>query len=592
MIARQSIKALLLRRAAVDDFLVLISTACVIGLSIIATLLASQGLSDNSLTIEQTHFLMKGYYISNFMYIAAICSAKLSVLVIFYTIVEVQRWARRIVITVSVFVLAWSIASLLAIAIQCDIPRPWIMESNRCFNTQIFWVMYCIIDMSTEVSIVMISVNLVAYIQVPLSQKVAFITCFLPRVLVLGAALIRLIWLYPTTPQSLPEYRLWIPVIISQAQLFLSIATASIPYMVPFFKNLDVNLRTPYLATKRDRLANHRLGPSASSLWFRRSRKPKDLALWDPGAETSAQYKLAPQASPCLPTPRPLTPLSPQVIPSLPNSKSSVRGLNIYIPHRDPQRQRSIDRGSPRTESSGVLSPTCTSSQSMLLQSFIPARKAPCPPKKVQSPGSATPSSCYSSWAPTPVPVLPRAERFSLFPPQYQHYGSQQPHRTPVTSPVPPFRPVRSQTVSGVASKPNPSVNDARPAPSPDHARPPKFATTRHLYAPPLKMPSEKEIVRPGSIQDLTSPMGAAINSWFSNTEVEHIPASPMCPPLAVHNKTPGHMRSPARVNISHHEPRPPGELLQMDRDIRSQCLPTVRDVRNSPHIVKRSPQL
>ncbi|KAF7445481.1 hypothetical protein TUN199_07291 [Pyrenophora tritici-repentis] len=345
MIARQSIKALLLRRAAVDDFLVLISTACVIGLSIIATLLASQGLSDNSLTIEQTHFLMKGYYISNFMYIAAICSAKLSVLVIFYTIVEVQRWARRIVITVSVFVLAWSIASLLAIAIQCDIPRPWIMESNRCFNTQIFWVMYCIIDMSTEVSIVMISVNLVAYIQVPLSQKVAFITCFLPRVLVLGAALIRLIWLYPTTPQSLPEYRLWIPVIISQAQLFLSIATASIPYMVPFFKNLDVNLRTPYLATKRDRLANHRLGPSASSLWFRRSRKPKDLALWDPGAETSAQYKLAPQASPCLPTPRPLTPLSPQVIPSLPNSKSSVRGLNIYIPHRDPQRQRSIDRG-------------------------------------------------------------------------------------------------------------------------------------------------------------------------------------------------------------------------------------------------------
>ncbi|KAA8613761.1 Dimer-Tnp-hAT multi-domain protein [Pyrenophora tritici-repentis] len=517
MIARQSIKALLLRRAAVDDFLVLISTACVIGLSIIATLLASQGLSDNSLTIEQTHFLMKGYYISNFMYIAAICSAKLSVLVIFYTIVEVQRWARRIVITVSVFVLAWSIASLLAIAIQCDIPRPWIMESNRCFNTQIFWVMYCIIDMSTEVSIVMISVNLVAYIQVPLSQKVAFITCFLPRVLVLGAALIRLIWLYPTTPQSLPEYRLWIPVIISQAQLFLSIATASIPYMVPFFKNLDVNLRTPYLATKRDRLANHRLGPSASSLWFRRSRKPKDLALWDPGAETSAQYKLAPQASPCLPTPRPLTPLSPQVIPSLPNSKSSVRGLNIYIPHRDPQRQRSIDRGSPRTESSGVLSPTCTSSQSMLLQSFIPARKAPCPPKKVQSPGSATPSSCYSSWAPTPVPVLPRAERFSLFPPQYQHYGSQQPHRTPVTSPVPPFRPVRSQTVSGVASKPNPSVNDARPAPSPDHARPPKFATTRHLYAPPLKMPSEKEIVRPGSIQDLTSPMGAAINSWFKS---------------------------------------------------------------------------
>ncbi|CAE7212167.1 hypothetical protein PTNB73_08954 [Pyrenophora teres f. teres] len=140
VIARQSIKALLLRRAAVDDFLILISTACVIGLSIIATLLASQGLSDSSLTIEQIHFLMKGYYVSNFMYIAAVCSAKLSVLVILYTIVEVQRWARRIVTAVSVFILAWSIASLLAIAFQCDIPRPWVMERTRCFNTQIFWV--------------------------------------------------------------------------------------------------------------------------------------------------------------------------------------------------------------------------------------------------------------------------------------------------------------------------------------------------------------------------------------------------------------------------------------------------------------------
>ncbi|EFQ88355.1 hypothetical protein PTT_15798 [Pyrenophora teres f. teres 0-1] len=345
VIARQSIKALLLRRAAVDDFLILISTACVIGLSIIATLLASQGLSDNSLTIEQIHFLMKGYYVSNFMYIAAVCSAKLSVLVIFYTIVEVQRWARRIVIAVSVMILAWSIASLLAIAFQCDIPRPWVMERTRCFNTQIFWVMYCIIDMSTEVAIVMISVNLVAYIQVPLSQKVAVITCFLPRVLVLGAALIRLIWLYPAAPYNIPEYRLWIPIILSQAQLFLSIVTGSIPFMVPFFKNLDVSLRTPCLATKRDRLVNHSLARSASSLWFRRSRKSKALALWDPGAETSTQYKLAPQASPCIPTPRPLAPLSPSVIPSSPYGKSSLRGLNIYIPHRNLQRQRSMDWG-------------------------------------------------------------------------------------------------------------------------------------------------------------------------------------------------------------------------------------------------------
>ena len=77
---------------------------------------------------------MKGYYVSNFMYIAAVGSAKLSVLVIFYTIVAVQRWARRIVIATGVLVLAWSLASILAVAFQCKTPQPWEMDHSRCSN--------------------------------------------------------------------------------------------------------------------------------------------------------------------------------------------------------------------------------------------------------------------------------------------------------------------------------------------------------------------------------------------------------------------------------------------------------------------------
>jgi len=149
VLARQSVKALLLRRPAVDDFLILVSTvrnvatpydicsqlqAFVIGISIITTLLASQGLGDDSLRIEQIHFLMKGYYVSSFMYIAAIGSVKLSVLVIFYNILAIQRWARRIVIATGVFVLAWSVASILAIAFQCKMPQPWKMDHSRCSN--------------------------------------------------------------------------------------------------------------------------------------------------------------------------------------------------------------------------------------------------------------------------------------------------------------------------------------------------------------------------------------------------------------------------------------------------------------------------
>jgi len=77
---------------------------------------------------------MKGYYVSSFMYIAAIGSVKLSVLVILYTIVAIQRWARRIVVATGVFVLAWSVASILAVAFQCKMPRPWEIDHSQCSN--------------------------------------------------------------------------------------------------------------------------------------------------------------------------------------------------------------------------------------------------------------------------------------------------------------------------------------------------------------------------------------------------------------------------------------------------------------------------
>jgi len=417
----------------------------------------------------------------------------------------------------------------------------------------------------------MISVSLVAYIQVPLSQKIAVITCFLPRVLVLGAALIRLIWLYPATPHNFPEYRLWIPTIISQAQLFLSITTASIPYMVPFFKNLDGSLRTTYIATNRDQHANHDLGRSASSLWFRRNKRTKTVDLQNTSGSNSTHDKLAPQTWHCVPTPEPLTPLSQSVLSSSPFRKASVGGLNIYIPHRDPQRQQSVEWASPRTESSCALSPICTSSQTLLLQSFIPSRKAPSPPHKIHSPRPATTSSCYSSRVPTPVSGIPRAERYSLFPPVHPPHVSPRPNRTTISpSRVPPISSIQSKIVSGVANLPGWSN---KYSPSISHI-PPKFSTTKHLNVRPLIVPSEEEKSRPGSFQDLTSPMGAAINSWFSTKHTEQTMPLPIYMPSVRYDMTPGHMRSPVRTEIPRNDHCPSGECLSTTQGTEHQvCL-------------------
>jgi hypothetical protein len=471
--------------------------------------------------------------------------------------------------------------------------------------------------MSTELAIIMLSINIVAYLQVRLSRKFAVIACFAPRMFVLGAAIARFVLLYPGTPHSEPQYRLWVPAIMSQGHVCLSIATASIPYMVPFFKGPDDGLQRTHSAKSRMHLIDEETRRPTSSLWFRRHNKTVALDLWRPTPSADPQYNSLPQVSPYIPAPMPLSPLSPPRSQTPLGKQASVRGLNIYIPCRDPRRQRSLDWASPHTESSGVLSPSCASPQALLSSSFIPSRKAPSPPSRIYSPMPTSSSSCYSSRTPTPALTTPHAQQFSLYPPQCSSSISPLPQKSPsLSSTVPPTQVVRSQTVSRTTGSSDPSVLKSPSSErsllvrSSSRAQPRKFSAMTHLQTPPLMTAHEGREMRPRSIQDLTSPMGAAINGWFSSAEAEHHSPTPspidpspdwqpkieqyeLSPMRSIDtpkSPPPSHMRSHARVDISRDAPRSPYDTLPSTRTSRSQTMPSVNDVRHSPRVVFRNP--
>ena len=105
------------------------------GLSITASILASQGFGKlDAMTIAQAEVLMKSSYASELQYISAIGLAKLSLLVIFHNISGMQRWHRRFVLGLGIFILLWSSASILAVTFQCEFPQPRQMSTSRCFN--------------------------------------------------------------------------------------------------------------------------------------------------------------------------------------------------------------------------------------------------------------------------------------------------------------------------------------------------------------------------------------------------------------------------------------------------------------------------
>lgn len=106
-----------------------------IGLSVTTFILASEGLGVlGQLTLSHANILMKGYYASNFLYIASLCFAKLSLIIYLYNIV-VQRVQRRVVLGIGIFIAVWSLGSLIAVAFQCGLPKPWEMMTLHCYNS-------------------------------------------------------------------------------------------------------------------------------------------------------------------------------------------------------------------------------------------------------------------------------------------------------------------------------------------------------------------------------------------------------------------------------------------------------------------------
>ncbi|ORY10111.1 hypothetical protein BCR34DRAFT_470418, partial [Clohesyomyces aquaticus] len=309
-LSREAIKFVVLRKFQVDDLLILLATVSACGLSATTLILASDGLGViEPLTIRRADVFMKGYYASDFLYISSVCFAKLSLLAFFYG-VNIKRGHRRLVQGLGALIIAWTIGSLVTVAFQCGLPRPWEMLTLHCYNSGVFWIVYCIIDMTTDVSIIMLAVNLVAYLQVKFSRKVTVVACFAPRIFVIGAALARLVYLYPISPHTNPTFNLWVPVVCTQIQVCLSISTACIPYMKPFFEGVEAGV------WRVDDLRRRGLTPSGlygygSSGGYRKARSKDREAYSMDSTLGSSLNKRTPDVSPRIDTPTPLSPLTP-----------------------------------------------------------------------------------------------------------------------------------------------------------------------------------------------------------------------------------------------------------------------------------------
>ncbi|KAF2679767.1 hypothetical protein K458DRAFT_393607 [Lentithecium fluviatile CBS 122367] len=434
--ARAAIKYKVVQKVTIDDLFILLATVFAICLSITSLILASDGIGVfDDLTLKRANALMKAYYASNFLYIATIGLAKLSLITFFYRDHN-QRNQHRYVLGFGIFVLAWTLISIVAVAFQCGLPKPWEVFTLHCYNSGVFWIVYCIIDMTTDVSIIMLSVNLAVYSRDRFSRKFAVVACFAPRVVVVGASLARLVYLYPITPHDNPAFELWIPTICTQVQVCLSIMTACIPFVGLFFMGgASGNWRGE--GFKRRRAApDEESSYGCCSYTHLKGHKRGQNSSVDSSIFTNSNIGKTPDVSPRLPSPRPLSPLTPPRLrtPSSSTAGSTRSGLRVVIPApTHPPQATHPDVTSPQTASSHALSPECLSPQPLLSppQAFSPTspnRREPSPPPPSHIPqptalevnASLDPSRNAGTSPPRfSLFPQPRAQRYSRLPQQH-----------------------------------------------------------------------------------------------------------------------------------------------------------------------------
>ncbi len=340
-----------------------------------------------------------------------------------------------------------------------------------------------------------------------MSRKLAVVACFAPRLLVVGAALVRAIYMYQITPHGNPEYDLWIATVCTHVHVSVSICTACIPYMVPFFKSLQGNVWRSYSTrswTARSR-TSHPTGQPPNRL----RKREANIRFESPKSFSSLirEPERVSIVSPRIPSPTPISPFMPppiaalQLSPTLPSTiePNHIRGVSVSETLYDSDSDESFDMVSLQTAMCFAPSPIEPPTQARLSSAATVDISEPFeyyPLRRSSNPSSS--SSCYSSRASTST-RLESTPRFSLFPQDVQQHAQLRSalQQMLASAPTSSTSQIQPTTMSDDETRllarqtlPNPMFSHdfddfAHPARSSSSRSHPKFSTTPRLHAPP-----------------------------------------------------------------------------------------------------------
>lgn len=240
IVARGVTKAASVRSITLDDYFISVSWLFALVQSVIVSLqtLHGYGKPFASARPAEVEVDLKLQYVAALVYISSLCFAKLAVLALIKIITPLKR-DRAITYGLALIVALWAFSGEFAAAFVCKLPRPWNYLEGNCPGHYSWWTYFEISNILTDTALIALPFGFIWRIQAPMTKKASALSFFAFRIIVIGAAACKLVFLQRTRSSDDPLLDSWTVTVCTQTIQCLSIVSACFLYLKPFLDSIE-----------------------------------------------------------------------------------------------------------------------------------------------------------------------------------------------------------------------------------------------------------------------------------------------------------------------------------------------------------------
>ncbi|RAH49715.1 uncharacterized protein BO95DRAFT_479029 [Aspergillus brunneoviolaceus CBS 621.78] len=189
------------------------------------------GSTENHQRAPQIDLAEQDLYATNLLFLAGHCAAKLSVLFLLQRLGRERSYLRACVGVMAGIVL-WAVVSILIISLKCPFRHPWLID--QCANILARWKAITVLDVITELSLLILSLYLVWPVRLTRMRKAGVIGAFGTRIGIVILSIVRQTTLDTIAHTNDLLLDISDAVILTQVLLHCSIMAATLPCLKPF----------------------------------------------------------------------------------------------------------------------------------------------------------------------------------------------------------------------------------------------------------------------------------------------------------------------------------------------------------------------